>query len=336
MRIFENFKRIEESCFANDFLAVFGELHSSFECFYNVNVWTRPSSSIQFQWWYLLNFRRSPAWLLLQLSSSVPRWSVQPLVTPRSRQCGHWAGIHRPHCRHFQHCCDLEIAVVTIYHHQHHRCWVKKNLNSSAIGGILLGGIWIPNGRSTLEWWFPNYQGSFWKKRSWKANPEAGLPQMDLTNTMGGFRKTSVHESMVGWCFRLEVDPSWLHGRDWFMKGIDLWCVSHCLSNYQQPQAGSAVDLCRLVCRCGPQSSAVPEVGDFHHGHHGKITPFFCCCFFSRFSVGALWVFVGFCWVGVGIDSKKSECSPRKAVFPVLLAHLGAAAAGKWKPAKLH
>jgi len=41
---------------------------------------------------------------------------------------------------------------------------------------------------------------------------------------------------------------------------------------------GSAVDLCRLVCRCGPQSSAVPE-----------------------------------------------------AVFPVLLAHLGAAAAGKWK-----
>ncbi|CAK9007608.1 unnamed protein product [Durusdinium trenchii] len=41
---------------------------------------------------------------------------------------------------------------------------------------------------------------------------------------------------------------------------------------------GTAVDLCRVVCRCGPRSSAVPEM-----------------------------------------------------IFPVLLAHLGAAAAGKWK-----
>lgn len=90
------------------------------------------------------------------------------------------------------------------------------------------------------------------------------------------------------------------------MKGIDLWCVSHCLSNYQQPQAGSAVDLCRLVCRCGPQSSAVPEVGDWHHGHHG-ITPLFFV--FSEIFSGSFVNYLGFCWVGVGIDSKKSVYS---------------------------
>ena len=35
-------------------------------------------------------------------------------------------------------------------------------------------------------------------------------------------------------------------------------------------------------------------------------------------------------------SSEGSVFSVCQAVFPVLLAHLGAAAAGKWKPAKLH